>query len=196
MEQGELFQAETWWFHLFKTMIDGGDAARMGPYAFMVYCVIKSHASKQSGEAWPSIETVAKKSGISERKIKEELQTLERMGYITKVREGRNNRYTLREKIEIADEQGLPTAIATWDYLPAGVQAAVADIKNVLVSGDLAGAKIVHIDTVHLEIKQLQVVSGENNTAIQINEVEMDKLPPEMQQQMLAIRDHIRRRHG
>ena len=44
--QQELFKAETAWFHIFKTMIDSGDVARMGPYAVTVYLVIKSHTKK------------------------------------------------------------------------------------------------------------------------------------------------------
>jgi DNA-binding transcriptional MocR family regulator len=184
-EQGELFQAETTWFHLFKTMIDGGDAAKMGPYAFMVYCVIKSHTNFATGHSFPSIETIAKKSGVSERKIKEELQTLEEMGYITKTREGRNNRYTLREKVEIIDAVGRPHAVATWDYLPATVKAAVADLKNVVMSGDFDGAKLVTIQNLHVEIKQM-VVGG---TGIQINQADLDRLPPELREQLERLRE-------
>lgn len=148
----EPLQADTNWFHVFKTMIDAGDAARMGPYAFMVYCVIKAHTNFSTGRAFPAIETISQKSGISPSKVKEMLKTLEEHGYITKEKRGRNNLYTLREKIEIHDGSGRPAAVATWDYLPAGVSEAVADLKNVLVTGDLAGAKVVHIDNLHFQI--------------------------------------------
>ena len=49
--QQELFKAETAWFHIFKTMIDNGDVARMGPYAVTVYLVIKSHTNFATGRA-------------------------------------------------------------------------------------------------------------------------------------------------
>lgn len=187
--QGELFQAETTWFHLFKTMIDGGDAAKMGPYAFTIYCVIKSHTNFTTGLAFPSIETIADKSGISVRKVKEELQTLENMGYITKVREGRKNLYTLREKVEILDKKtGRPAAVAMWDYLPTTVKNAMADLERVVMEGDFNGVKLIHIDKLHVEIKQ--VVTG--GTGIQFNEADLSKLPTDIQETLRSIRDSIK----
>lgn len=191
--QGELFQAETTWFHLFKTMIDGGDAAKMGPYAFTIYCVIKSHTNFATGLAFPSIETIADKSGISVRKVKEELQALEQMGYITKVREGRKNLYTLREKVEILDKAtGRPAAVAMWDYLPDTVKDAVSDLRNVVMKGDLNGAKIIHIENLHVEIKQM--VTG--GTAFQFNDADLNKLSPEMRESLEAIRASIKERRS
>ena len=99
--QQELFKAETAWFHIFKTMIDNGDVARMGPYAVTVYLVIKSHTNFATGRAFPALETIAEKSGVSLAQVKRELKTLEKFGYITTEKKGRSNHYTLREKIEI-----------------------------------------------------------------------------------------------
>jgi DNA-binding transcriptional MocR family regulator len=144
--QTELFNAETTWFHIFRTMIANGDTAKMGPHAFTVYAVIKAHTNFSTGRAFPSLELIAEKSGISVAQIKRELKTLEEMGYVTKEKRGRSNLYQLREKVEIQDQHGRPQAVATWDYLPSGVQAAIADLKNVMVSGDLNGARVVHIE--------------------------------------------------
>lgn len=152
--QQEMFKAETQWFHLFKAMIESGDAAKMGPYAFTVYAVIKAHANFETGNAFPAIETIAAKSGISVPQVKRELKTLEACGYLTKKRQGRSNVYTLREKVEITDEQGRPTAMATWDYLPGGVKHAVADLKNVLLTGDVGAARMVHIERLTVNVAQ------------------------------------------
>jgi DNA-binding transcriptional ArsR family regulator len=144
--QTELFNAETTWFHIFRTMIANGDVARMGPHAFTVYCIIKAHTNFSTGRAFPALETIAEKSGISLAQVKRELKMLEEMGYLIKEKKGRSNLYQLREKVEIQDEHGRPQAVATWDYLPSGVQAAIADLKNVMMTGELGGAKIVHIE--------------------------------------------------
>lgn len=164
--QAELFSAETTWFHIFRTMIANGDVARMGPHAFTVYAVIKAHTNFSTGRAFPSIELIAEKSGISVAQIKRELKTLEEMGYVTKEKKGRSNIYQLREKIEIQDAHGRPQAVATWDYLPSSVQAAIADLKNVMVSGDLNGARIVNIK--HL------VVNVNTGSGTQINLANME----------------------
>lgn len=150
--QQELFKAETAWFHIFKTMIDNGDVARMGPYAVTVYLVIKSHTNFATGRAFPALETIAEKSGVSLAQVKRELKTLEKYGYITTEKKGRANHYTLREKIEIRDESGRPSAVATWDYLPASVSEAVADLKNVIMTGDTSGARVVHIERLTVNV--------------------------------------------
>jgi DNA-binding transcriptional regulator YhcF (GntR family) len=187
--QQELFKAETTWFHIFKDMIDGGDIAKMGAHATTVYLVVKAHTNFSTGRAFPSIETIVEKAGISESQVKRSLNTLEEFGYITKQKKGRNNIYTLREKVAITDESGRPAAVATWDYLPTTVSHAVADLKNVLVTGDIAGARIVHIERLNV---QINTGSG---TAIQINEADalsaLDALSvndPEMATMLANIR--------
>ena len=42
--------------------------------------------------------------------------------------------------------------MATWDYLPGSVRDAVADLKNVLVTGDFAGAKIISIQNLTVNV--------------------------------------------
>ena len=165
-DQGELFDAEVSWFHVFRDMIESGDVAKIGPHATTVYLVIKAHTNWSTGSAFPSIETIAKKSGISSRKIKDCLKDLEVAGYIRKEKRGRSNLYTLREKVEIIGGDGRPQAVASWDYLPATVKGAVADLKNVMASGDFADAKVVHIENLNV---QMNFASGDNATFNQSN---------------------------
>lgn len=162
--KGDSLNAELAWFHVFKAMIDDGEVAKIGASAFTTYCVIKSHTNFATGVAFPSIETICKKSGISERQVKYDLKTLEEHGYITREKQGRNNIYTLREKILITDKTGKPTGQASWDYLPDGVRAAVADVKNVLMSGSFADAKIVKIENL-----QVVIVNAETGSTVNVN---------------------------
>ena len=178
--QGELFKAETAWFHVFRDMIESGDVAKMGPHAFTVYAVIKAHTNFSTGRAFPAVETISEKSGVSIAQVKRELRTLEEHGYITKKKEGRKNVYTLREKVSVTDGDGRPAAVATWDYLPSSVQHAVADLKNVLVSGELAGAKIVHIE--RLQVNVVTVSDGGVNINVQQMLQDLEKLPASMRE--------------
>lgn len=152
--QQELFQAETHWFHVFKTMIDNGDLAKMDGSTVKVYLVVKAHTNFSTGRSFPALETIAEKSGLSVSQVKRCLNQLEDHAYITKEKMGRNNSYTLREKVDIFDEGGKQMAVATWDYLPSSVSSAVADLRKVLVTGDLAGAKIVNIEKLQVNIIQ------------------------------------------
>lgn len=186
--QQDLFQAETTWFHVFKSMIESGDLAKMGPYAYTVYSVIKSYTNFNTGQAFPSVETIAVKSSISEKQVKRSLVVLEDFGYITKKKVGRNNVYTLREKVEITDDKGRPSAVATWDYLPGAVKNAVADLKNVLMTGqltgELSGAKIVQIE--RLQINVTHVHDNATNFNVQQFVADLDKLPKEMREKVMS----------
>lgn len=184
VKQGELFKAETTWFHMFKYLIDSGDLARLDGSAVKCYLVIKSHTNFATGRAFPGIETIMEAAGLSESQTIRCIKQLEALGYITKLKEGRKNVYTLREKVHVTDEQGRPAAVASWDYIPGSVRDAVADLKNVVLAGDLAGAKIVHIERMQVNV---QVHHGSGN-AIQLNLDDIKKLPKEMQDALMKMK--------
>jgi DNA-binding transcriptional ArsR family regulator len=177
----EPFQAETTWFHIFRSMIESGDAAKMGGNAFLVYCIIKGHTNFKTGRAWPGIDLIMEKAGLSKSQVLRELDSLEEMKYITRTREGRKNVYTLREKVGITDEKGRPVADATWDYVPDGVKGAVADIKNVIMSGEFDGAKVINIENLTINYFRDQA-SQWNMKSLMEN---MDKLTPELKALLL-----------
>jgi DNA-binding transcriptional MocR family regulator len=151
-EQGELFQAETSWFHVFRAMVESGDVAKLGPHAVTCYLVIKSYANWSTGRAFPALETIAAKAGVSLAQVKRSLTALEAQGYIVKEKRGRNNCYALREKVEVLDGQGRPTAVATWDYLPNSVREAQAELKNFLMSGKALDGGVVHIERLTINV--------------------------------------------
>lgn len=167
--QDNMHSAETTWFHVFKSMIENGDAARMGGTVFLVYCVIKSYTNFKSGASFPSVERIAERSGVSNRQVIRALQTLEENGYLTKNRVGRNNTYTLREKVTMTDTHGRPTAVATWDYLPATVEAARAELRHFILTGDDKSPQVINIEK--LVIEQINVISGDHNTQFNVGNI-------------------------
>jgi len=130
----------------------------------------------QHWPAFPALDTITEKSGLSLSQVQRCLKQLEQHGYISKEKKGRSNVYTLREKIQIEDGTGRPAAVATWDYLPSSVQQAVADLKNVLVTGDLAGAKVVHIERLQVNVTHLH--DNAVNFNVQQFMADLEKLPP------------------
>lgn len=101
------------WFHVFKSMVDN-DLRTLGPYAFAVYCVIKSHCRLESGLAEPGIETIAKKAGISARQVMRELKTLQEHGYVKKIRVRKHNGYRLQERLSVFDPLGEKKQWSSW----------------------------------------------------------------------------------
>jgi DNA-binding transcriptional ArsR family regulator len=183
--QAELFSAETTWFHVFKDMIDNGDMARLDGSAIKVYLVVKSFTNFSTGRSFPAIDLIAEKSGLSDSQVMRCLKSLEEAGYISKSKSGRHNIYTLREKVTLKDDTGRPQAVATWDYIPNSVRDAVADLKHVMVTGDLGGAKIVNIENLTVNV----VSMGDNSTNINVSESGLAKLPKEMQDLLRSIRN-------
>lgn len=193
-EAAHLFSAETTWFHVFKSMIESGDAARLGGTVFLIYCVIKAHTNFKQGAAFPSVETIARLAGVSDRQVMRALQALEENGYLTKARHGRNNVYTLREKVTLNDPEGRPAAVATWDYLPATVEAARAELRHFMLTGDDQAPQIIHIDRLIIENLNVQVgdhnqiQAGDHNRLFNIGDIADPELREKVRQ-MMASRD-------
>lgn len=166
-KQMDLFKAETTWFHVFVSMIENGDVAKLGPYAVTVYLVIKAFTNWKTGKAFPSVDTIAEKSGISKRQVINSLSALIEAGYLDKVKVGRKNNYTLREKVTLKDQEGRPAACATWDYLPSTVEAARAELKRFMLTGEHDG-KILFVETLNLNV---QFNTGDHNL---INQGKLD----------------------
>ena len=152
------WEPKIYWFHLFKTMIENGDAREMGGNCFLCYCAIKARINFNTGRAFPSLETIANDCGLNRKTVLVHLKTLRKMGYVKSIRtKDRSNTYKIIEQIPIdyTDEKGeIKNTIAQFDYVPMGVARAVRDIKNVLVKGDLPNNSVVRIDnlTINLQI--------------------------------------------
>jgi len=181
--QAQALKAETTWFHVFKDMVDSGDMKKIDGSAIKCYLIIKSYTNFATGRAFPGIDTIARAAGLSESQVMRCIKMLAEFGYVSKKKEGRRNVYTLREKVQVKDGDGRPSAVATWDYLPSSVSQAMADLKNVLMTGDLGGASIVHIERLNV-----QVINGTGNTGLQMNDGNIEKLPREWQEAILKAK--------
>lgn len=170
-EQLPLLQAETSWFHVFKSMIEGGDAAKMGGTTFLIYAVIKAHTNWSTGRSFPTIETIMEKAGVSKETVLRSLKTLEKMDYIRKEKVGRVNAYTLREKVSFEDNEGRPQAVAMWDYLPSTVKAAQAELKNFIMTGKATDNKIIHIESATFNVQV-----GDYNTQFNLGDIKDQQL--------------------
>lgn len=178
-KQMDLFRAETTWFHVFVSMIENGDVAKLGPYAVTVYLVVKAYTNWKTGKAFPSIETIAEKSGISRAKVITSLASLTEHGYLDKSKVGRKNNYTLREKVTLKDQEGRPAAFATWDYLPSTVEAARAELKRFMLTGEHNG-KVLFVETLNLNV---QFNSGDYNV------INQGKLDPATEASLMRLKE-------
>ena len=99
-----------------------------------------------------------------------------------------HNVYILREKVSIKDAEGRPQAVATWDYIPSSVRDAMAELKHAVVSGEMIGGKVIHIESL-----VLNVATGDS-TQININGMDLEKMPADLQEKLLAIREALNKK--
>ncbi len=75
-----------------------GYGEALGPYGIAVYITLCRHANMQSQQCWPSQQTIAKKTGMSVRQVKNMVDRCENLGLITReIAEGKYTIYTLLE---------------------------------------------------------------------------------------------------
>lgn len=181
-EQLPLLEAQTTWFHVFKSMLDSGDIAKMGPYATTVYLAIKAHTNWTTGKSWPGIETIMQCTGISRIQVIRSLKILEEHNYLDKEKSGRKNVYFLREKIPVYEVNStIPVAEASWGYLPSKVQEAVAELKKFTVTGNKDGINIINIENFTLNLQQNidcgTVIQNNGGGSTSLDEVAWDNIP-------------------
>ena len=154
------------WFHIFRTMIESGDAAEMKGTCFLVYAVIKAHINPKDGIGFPSLATIAHKAGCSEKTVSNSLNTLEGLGYLRrKNRMGQSSAYTLVEKVHFdgMDNEGKMVPMeASFDYIPMAISRAVKDIRNVMVSGVLPEGSNVIIENLSINVQVLPAATTAN----------------------------------
>lgn len=184
MSENDVLKAQTQWFHMLKSMVDGGDLAKMEGSTVKVYLVIKSCANFDTGESFPGIPTIGKLAGLSKEQTMRCITELEKFGFVTKQKVGRQNKYALRETVEIFNPDGEKTAVASYDYAPASAQNALREIKNMMISGDLGGAKFVHIERLIVQIN--------GTTGTQFNDSDLAKLPVDMQEALLRLKENLK----
>ena len=179
----EQLRAQTTWFHVFKSMVESGDVAKMGSGPVAIYLVIKAYTNWRDGKAFPSTKTICEKAVMGRASVMIHIKTLEDFGYLRRESGragGRVNLYTLREKVELKNSStGEPEAVASWDYLPSTVKTAVQEIRNVALKGDFQGVQLINIERLYINVKNL----AQGHDVTQVN-AEIDAIQdPELREQ-------------
>lgn len=145
-KQPDMFTTNVAWVHLLRDFMRSGEAARIGGQGILVYLSIKTHVDFNNGKSFPSISTIAREAGISERQVMREIKKLEEKGHLTrKTAQGKPNTYVLQERVGIKSESG-SHAVAGFPYVPNQFQRVTEEIKAAVRAGDLTGSSTVKIE--------------------------------------------------
>lgn len=170
------WQADAWWFHFFRSLIDGGQLAEMSGAACKIYLVVKSHANYSNGLGGPALTTIAKKAGVSLATVKRELAYLLKTGLICKRKSGRNNVYQAIEHFPFTDAEGTSIAVGRWGYVPGEVKAATEELKKTVETQSLNSAVMIRINKL-----QLQIVEH-GGQGIQNGDINLEAMPAELRE--------------
>jgi|GEM_PF-3798843 len=128
--------ADTLWIHMLRQYVKGGDAAKLGPHATAVLLTLKSHCDLATGDTFPSVDLVARLSGVSRRQVIRAYSALRTAGYLESApsRRGAKGRHRLIERVPIK-EAGRQVAVAAWPYIPLRHEEARQALAAILASG-------------------------------------------------------------
>lgn len=164
-------RAQTQFFHMFRAMFDAGDVAEMGAQAFTVYAYIKSCVNYEKPEAFPSVETICKVTGLSRATVFRCIPVLVEMGYLIKNTSGRNTVYRVCERIPMLDDDGNVQGTASWEYIPKYAVNAVNELKELLKSSKHPDeARYIHIENLQVVISNVESGAVQNNIMGDISE--------------------------
>ena len=150
-------------FQVFNAMIAEGMIADIGVYSFAVYTAIKSHINYTTGDAFPSIELIAKLTGMTDRQAIKSLAVLEQKGLVTKERHGRKNHYKLNELFNIQKGDDV-IGSATVEYKPNTIQETIQELKTALAEGNLFNTQNITFNITLIQNSDNATVNNTNTT--------------------------------
>lgn len=106
------------YFTVPRDMVASGLIAGIGPYAFLVWCVLKYFADYASGKSWPGIRRIAEVCQIAPDTVNKSILTLEEAGLVRVTRLPRKNEYYPKDCITIKDECGRRIKMVSINYTP------------------------------------------------------------------------------
>lgn len=201
-QQGDLFEVDASWFHVFRDFVASGQMAAMTSSSVKVYLVIRAYTNPSTGDSFPSVDTIMEKSGLSRASVMRELKTLEDQGHIRRAKSGRHNVYNLLDKwpIKSVTTGEVVRRVEVVPYIPRMVEAITRKLKQALLSGDLPRSGPININmpvTINYAADGGTIINNSapeqpHNESFVIDatvvEESLEKLPDEMREALLRIR--------
>jgi len=150
-------------FQVFNAMIAEGMIADIGVYSFAVYTAIKSHINYSSSEAFPSVDLIAKLTGMATRQVIRSIVILEEKGLVTKEKHGRKNHYKLNELFNIQSGDDI-IGSATIEYKPNSIQDTIQELKEALADGNLTNTQNITFNITLIQNSDNTTVNNTNTT--------------------------------
>lgn len=156
-------KVETLWVHMLRSMFTKGKAKDLGPTVFFIYSAIKAHCNLETGNAFPSQETLMRLTGLSQDTISRSVKVLVEAGLLTVSKQGRKLHYALVEHFPITLDDKVVGG-ATGPYVPKQMQHLVEEVKLAVKTGVDSTDKQI---TVNVNLYVQYNDTGDNATIVQ-----------------------------
>jgi DNA-binding transcriptional regulator YhcF (GntR family) len=151
------------WIHVVRGLIQEGEIAKVGAVAFCVYIAIKAHTDLNTGNAWPSISTLAEQVGVSNDTVERALKKLVKAGLLKVEKRGRANSYSVIEKIKMVTQNGEHWGTAERKYASLQYGPFVDELQRLARTGNLPGDRAITIN-VTVNVQNVTQAEGGNVT--------------------------------
>lgn len=193
IDQGQLWEelkVEHHWFHLVRGLIYRGEIARIGAVAWAVYCSVKAHTKMDTGDSYPSIERIANQVGVSHDTVQRALKRLVEHGLLKVEKRGRNNIYSLIEKIPMLTQEGELWGTGERKYAPLQFPAFVEELQRVAKTGNAPGDRAI---TINVTVNVQNITQGDNGTVTQnVQNFQVSSSDPDSKKIAMTLRERLK----
>ena len=133
-----------------RDLFASGLAAGVGPNALAIWGAIKSHASFQTGRAWPSIRLLSTETGLNTKTVMKGIHVLVAANLLRIDKPGNrgaSTRYIARERLDVR-LGGRPICRVVVDYIPAQIRKKLNGLNHSLQAGEHNPEAFAQVDII------------------------------------------------
>lgn len=124
------FTANTAWVHVLADMVRDPRWQALSPTATKVWMTLRGCADLGTGKIDLGQEELARRCGMSLPHVRRAVRELILAEFLDPERIGRRNRYVMRDRIRLYDEEGCHHSTATLNYVPIKMKKLLAEIRD------------------------------------------------------------------
>jgi DNA-binding transcriptional MocR family regulator len=118
-----------------RDLFESGLVAEIGPNAFAVWCLIKSHSDFNTGTCYPSFRRLMERTGLASATVQKAVACLEAAHLLRSERKGQRRYYVARERLDVKlGDRALCSIVI--DYVPNSLRERLGRIKAALETGE------------------------------------------------------------
>ncbi|KGC59674.1 helix-turn-helix domain protein [Burkholderia pseudomallei MSHR7498] len=160
-----------------RDLFESGLVAEIGPNAFAVWCLIKSHSDWNTGTCFPSFRRLMERTGLASATVQKAVACLEAAHLLRSERRGQRRYYVARERLDVKLGDRTLCSIVI-DYVPNRLRERLGRIKAALETGENDPDAFAHVEIIPGKGFMWDSNAGALRTAIHVADFPQAAEPP------------------